>query len=676
MNQNISNSNISNSNISNTNISNHGRKQQPIRRHQIFKEFNRIVRDKYYSHVAIEKFNFMFNLIYDELVDNRMEHIYVGDKIVADLIQGINMNITQLFCRDGYGLNISDIKSLERLSIFQKICIHTELKKRDMGKILSYILNQKLKGNPSLHLMFICYLILYHYDLIKEYISKNGCIVYNSNIVQECGATYNGVIIDMIAYFAVKSNDFIDIINSNNNYPDQCLYGETHIKVRNYIRSKIYSVIKIVASESQIKEINDFFCDQNIAKIINYWFINDSIIGKRIHGEQNYILDYSLPYATYNDKNKRREEHMKKARSKRATDFDDNYFPIYSFKNAIPVLHHWGVIHYSIIPYLENNGIIINENMMMIMAHFFDRDTLYWFLRYGGNLTNKILESACYLNIGYVPVSKKYEILELYNKCGILPSKTAFRNIIKSVFNYGAYILDSYANIIKYDNYTTTTAATYTDHNDLNDNTIKIPHGINKIRFYYNLINDAIDILVQAGYKITNDDFIFAVKYTVLLRKKYIEHITISEGYKKMKNYVGYCANIAIIYYDQLFANKQSNKPLAVNNIVRNKTYTYDITNNNNTQKITSNENINPYIRDDVKKIIGITNESITYIDFRRTLLLYLKNNGLLTDQGIKLQKPFITGKSELLHTIDINNWVYSLLNFNNDKTNIIDSQK
>jgi len=84
--------------------------------------------------------------------------------------------------------------------------------------------------------------------------------------------------------------------------------------------------------------------------------------------------------------------------------------------------------------------------------------------------------------------------------------------------------------------------------------------------------------------------------------------------------------------------------------------------------------NIIPYIRENIKKIMNINKKRMSFVDFRNYMLNYLYKNNLFTNNDVKLVEPFLFDGADSIRIIDINNWIYSLLQL--DTNNVLPQVK
>lgn len=220
-----------------------------------------------------------------------------------------------------------------------------------------------------------------------------------------------------------------------------------------------------------------------------------------------------------------------------------------------------------------------------------------------------------------------------------------------------------------------------------------------KIGYYpYTLKNIFPDItcLVNECEKAKNDTFIKKLieEYNIVPNVECIQracklknnsktiNLLISKGSKVdftcLKNIMnGYYYNNTISLLLQTF-EKDNTITLKDNNVVKEEHKINLLSENENKTNIISiipsniraTDNFYHKIPIELIKLLKLnkaSNENLSYLDFRKEMLNYLRENKLIDNKNIILREPFLFKGNKSVQITEINEWIYSLL-FNNDK--------
>lgn len=676
--------------------------------------------NKYNGHVKlllnekITRLPILIDMIYQEIISNENGDMNVGDNHINNIISYLNGYVNHIFKYE-HALG----NSLE---------LHNILKTPDYAqKIMKMMTKKSVLPDIRIHIFLIAYVTLFNYDLIEEYILKNGRIVYNcDDDMNNTGGIYYSYIIDKIAYFTFedyklnnRSIDYCKITGSTNKYIN-INYCERHTIIRNDYRSKLNSVIRILLSDEQIKEINEFFNDTNMNNNTLYFLpkdidektyyavIDDSVLHSKYyidhkiftsHDRDKYLASHPLLYNRYGIHDE--DEYII------VYPYDHDYYYITpdniklrtDFINKIT--RYSREVQTTLIDILEDKRIIITESMMVFIARYFDYESFMAAIILGGAITEKVLESACNINIGYASPIEKYKIIDVCSK-QVKPTQIAFRNIIKSRYNYAfglpncpLYTIKLYSifpsirecfpqNIsffsrgkYKYQCSIYSILDYLVHDNNIPYNKLSKKYMIHK-RWdmrneycYYYALNEAIFMLVKNGYKIKNDDLSFAYNMGFLLSSTFLNRLDMKKY--DLSQQLCFRKDITKIYYNDISKIKSIYNGEDINNNSTNSLEKYDKDIIHDDNKIMDTEiiekldgNIIEYIKDDIKDILQIKDKYITYTNFREKMIEYLSKNGYITNDKINLVKPFEFNGKSYIKIIEINNWIISLLNIHN----------
>lgn len=666
----------------------------------------------------------MIDMIYNEIIANEKGDMNIGNHQINIIINAMNGYIHHL---------------LQDLGIHIVYLMHHKLKVHDNAvKIMNFML-KSLSQNTRIHIFLVAHMIIFNYDLINEYIMRNGRIVYDCNIGGDnTGGINFGYIIDVIAFCTLKFEIqnrvvFLNYFTTDN----KIIYCERHSKIRNDYRAKVNSGIKIVLSNNQIKEINEFFNDDNVNNNTFYFFPNKKeLYNKRSQLYQSYCGHYNtfMNHKLFDDPIHRRGYHGQcmdgyhdfhdihdkddfiimypydpRGKIDNKNKFVSNFI-IYSDNKSDFIssfMIHESKVQTTLINVLEDKNIIITESMMIFFARYCDYESFILAIKYGGIITEKVLESACNIDIGYASPIEKYQMINICCK-HVKPTKTAFRNIIKSrdSYNFKFKHTDNTEYTVYLESYFPTIDRCFTydgiitrptqqkniysimDHIIIQDEhtrqyskldaKYRKYHKVTRDRAsrpyaYYYALNEAINILIKNGFKIEYDDLLFAYKNDVMISSTFIDGMVINKDDFSKNIYLrdGICTNY---YKDLINANVLKvcdNK--TDDNIINEKKESkiseeyYKVTDCgiiDDNQKLDGN--IITFINDDIKKLLKIKDTYVTYIQFRQMMMRYISLNNFITQNEIKLPDPFTFNNKTSINIVDINNWILSLLNPHN----------
>lgn len=698
----------------------------------------------------------IIDMIYKEIKENEKGKMNIGNVNIDKLVTALNGYVNHIFEFEDK-LLITDMRDGRKIDSLE---LHNVLKSPNYAKKITKILISKIISQ-RIHIFLVAYATIYNYELIEDCVIQNGRIEYNCDTrANNSGGIYYGYILDKIAHFAFEEgkmkyehgstyNRDVSLCKRFKTNEIKIDYCERHSMIRDNYRTKVNFVVKIVLTDNQIKEINNFFKDNMddrtiyfYPKMVTYW---PRCIGTYDNTLDHHFFTNSRIFLDSKKNNKDYEnipyQYKKICYDSRAADkyHKDDYIPVYPydydfdynyvnfyvknrntrntktgsvFINMITRYHK--NVQTTLIDVLEDTRIILTESMMVFIARYFDYYSFIRTIRYGGVITTKVLESACYISMGCASPNDKYKIIDLCSR-QVKPTKTAFRNIIKSRYNYkftnsSRKYLPCHADLSPvfpqlHECFTEMPFISLFDSNDcrhsqlygildylVHDNNYRYvklskkyrkyqrgSHDIATYSYYYAL-NEAIYILVKNGFKIEAEDLVFAYKNSVIISPTFIDGIYINKYYLEQIYEIKselYDKNICVMYYDDLIKNgtikinnnnNDTKKQTQINaSDLSEKYYKVNnpITDHNMNENIIErlNGNIFDLIKDDIKVMLQIENNHITYIEFRKIMMEYLSKNKFITKDGIKLISPFKYNKKTTIMTADINNWVISLLN-------------
>lgn len=560
----------------------------------------------------------LINLTFTEIILNEMGVMNIGKKNIVVAINAINGYINHL-------LEFSAVLEI----LFD---LHEIFKQRDFAMKIMKLLPICLSQNIKIHIYLVAYVIIYNYEVIENHIMTNGRIEYDCNTEKNnTGGIQYGYIIDIISHCALQD----DIKNHKVSRPylrisvkNTIEYCEKHSIIRNEYRSKINSVIKLVLSDDQIKKINEYFDDANVNSKTLYFVPDKSHLYNRIGyfaampscAHSITILDHTsftllkglpsadpsqgLPLADqmlhgkYLNPTLRNYEfhdiHGKddfvimypydRVAKNESQEYVDNHNDfVYNF------IKYNDIVRNNLINVLEDKNIIITESMMIFITRYYDYESFILAIQYGGIITEKVLESACNINIGYASPIEKYRMISICCK-HVKPTKTAFRNIVKSRDYYSFDFVDSwlkkgttYSAVLEpyfpriddcfsahgreilINDLFSDNNCNILDYISLQDDHMRQYGGLSfkyrkyesrgrdfrsKPYAYYYALNEAIKILIKNGFKIEYDDLLFAYKNDVILSSTFISGIIVNkcDFSKSITLKKGICIN----YYNDL----------------------------------------------------------------------------------------------------------------------------